>query len=658
MIKTFFLFILLSLATLCGFTQNLNLDSLLKADYAMKDDSLKVTKLVWMGRKIQNSDPEKSRQIFNDALIISRKINNKICEISALKWIGVTYKSKGEYDSAGIYFRQALNEALLIKNDAKIAEMYNYLGVKFQFSNDFDSAVYYYILSIKYSEKTNNYSEMANGYNNIGSIFGQQELTVKAKYYFSKALELAILDTTNKWIQGTCYFNIGNSFNHFKEYDSALYCFKKALTFPVKSTINNFKPQVAYGIAEIFNKKGNFKLAEVYIDSAIYFARNRNETRTLAIILSDGAGLMASLNNFLKAEQYLTEAKKHIDEYQDWELYESWNKSMYLLKSMQRKWDEAIKYQDAYYIYKDSIDDDDIKEKTSQLEIKFQSQKKQAQIIQLNNERQVQELTIKQRNLWLYLLIGSILAILSVVFLNHQNVRRKQQLTMQTNLLQQQEIRELEQEKQLIAASSIMQGQEVERSRFAKDLHDGLGGMLSGIKLNLSSMKGNLVVRESDAQLFARSLNQLDKAISEMRRVAHNMMPEALMKFGLNEAIQDFCDGINESKTVKMKFIQMGFLQPLEKSTEVILYRIIQELSNNAIKHAASENIFIQLIKHDKGITLTVEDDGKGFDPKQLKNIKGAGLQNVEARVDCLKGIMTVESEVGSGTSFNIEFPV
>lgn len=211
-----------------------------------------------------------------------------------------------------------------------------------------------------------------------------------------------------------------------------------------------------------------------------------------------------------------------------------------------------------------------------------------------------------------------------------------------------------ENEKQLLALNSILKGQEEERSRMAKDLHDGLGGLLSGIKLTLSSMKGNMILQEKDVQLFSKSIGQLDNAITEMRRVAHNLMPEALLKFGLHEAIQDFCDSINESNTVKVKFVQLG-MGTMEKSTEVVLYRIIQELSNNAIKHAAAKNVLIQIDIHEKGITLTVEDDGKGFDVSAA--VKGAGLSNVQSRVDYLKGAIHIHSGIGEGTSVNIEIP-
>jgi signal transduction histidine kinase len=217
-------------------------------------------------------------------------------------------------------------------------------------------------------------------------------------------------------------------------------------------------------------------------------------------------------------------------------------------------------------------------------------------------------------------------------------------------------LRAAESDKKLV--QTLLENQQIvetERSRLAKDLHDGLGGMLSGIKLTLGSIPGNMVLTGDNTIVLAKAIGQLDNTITEMRRVAHSMMPEALLRFGLSEAIQDYCDGINESKLVKMKFTQIGLNQPLEKPVEIILYRIVQELTNNAIKHAMANNIFIQLNKHEQGLTLTVEDDGKGFDITQIK--KGDGLQNVQSRVDYLKGNMEIHSKTGDGSGFTIEIP-
>jgi two-component system, NarL family, sensor kinase len=213
-----------------------------------------------------------------------------------------------------------------------------------------------------------------------------------------------------------------------------------------------------------------------------------------------------------------------------------------------------------------------------------------------------------------------------------------------------------EKEKQLLALNSILKGQDEERNRMAKDLHDGVGSMLSGIKLSLSALSSNLQMAENEKRVFNKSFTQLDSAITELRRVAHNMMPEALLKFGLKEAIQDYCDDINETNTVKIKYAFIGNLPGNDKNLDLILYRIIQELTSNIIKHAAAKNILIQVNRHAKGITLVVEDDGKGFNPAE--KAKGAGLSNIQSRVDYLKGSCEIQSEAGSGTSVTVEIPL
>jgi two-component system, NarL family, sensor kinase len=181
--------------------------------------------------------------------------------------------------------------------------------------------------------------------------------------------------------------------------------------------------------------------------------------------------------------------------------------------------------------------------------------------------------------------------------------------------------------------------------------------MLSGIKLNLSAMRGNVIIQEKDAGTFTRSIDQLDSAINEMRRVAHNMMPEALLKFGLNEAIQDYCDGINQAGTVKMIFTYLGNHAVLDQTFQVVLYRIVQELTNNAIKHAKAKHIIIQLEKQEHGLSLTIEDDGIGYETSLLSESKGTGLKNVISRINYLKGTINIDSEIGKGTTNYIEIP-
>ncbi|MBK6283049.1 MAG: sensor histidine kinase [Draconibacterium sp.] len=219
--------------------------------------------------------------------------------------------------------------------------------------------------------------------------------------------------------------------------------------------------------------------------------------------------------------------------------------------------------------------------------------------------------------------------------------------------MQEQKITELEKEKLLLATQSILKGQEEERSRMAKDLHDGLGGLLSGVKLQLGAMKGNLILSEEHGRTFNHALSKLDESISEMRRVAHNMMPEALMKLGLQQALQDYCDGLSESQDFKINTEFYGLEKRMESSFEIVIYRIVQELLNNSVKHSGASTILVQVMRQDKNLTITVEDNGKGFDIDPV--LKGAGLINIRSRVDYLKGQLDIKSEPGKGTSVYID---
>ena len=238
---------------------------------------------------------------------------------------------------------------------------------------------------------------------------------------------------------------------------------------------------------------------------------------------------------------------------------------------------------------------------------------------------------------------------LIISLLTYRNIKQKQKL-------QQQRISELETEKQLEAAEAVVKGEEQERTRLAKDLHDGLGGMLSGIKYSFNTMKGNLVMTPENHQAFERSMDMLDSSIREMRRVAHNMMPEALVRFGLDTALNDFCNDINQSGALKINYQSIGLEGvAIDQTVAITLYRIVQELINNTMKHAEATSAIVQITKSNGQLSVTVEDDGKGFDTNMLKTNKGIGWINIQNRVEFLKGKLDIRSAIGEGTSVQIE---
>jgi signal transduction histidine kinase len=238
-----------------------------------------------------------------------------------------------------------------------------------------------------------------------------------------------------------------------------------------------------------------------------------------------------------------------------------------------------------------------------------------------------------------------------IFFLWVVNLNKKRQL-------QKRKIQQLEQEKQLLSVQALLKGQEEERSRMAKDLHDGLGGMLSGIKLTLGGMKGNMVLTEENARLFSGALLKLDQTIGEMRRVAHSMMPEALLRLGLGQALSDYCNGLTESSAgLLVNYQQFGLKERLPNDTEIVVYRIVQELLTNVIKHSKATQVLVQLMQQDNLLMLTVEDNGQGFKPETVLNNNGSGLSNIHSRVSYLHGTIDIKSEPGKGSSFHIEIP-
>jgi signal transduction histidine kinase len=273
------------------------------------------------------------------------------------------------------------------------------------------------------------------------------------------------------------------------------------------------------------------------------------------------------------------------------------------------RYKEAYQYFQNYSELNDTILNSERSKQFSDREAKYQSEKKDAQI-------EWQRKSLKQRKMLNSLLAGSALALLIISLLTYRNYKHKQRL-------HQQRINELETEKQLTATEAVLKGEEQERTRLAKDLHDGLGGMLSGIKYSFSTMKGNLVMTPENALAFERSMDILDSSIKEMRRLAHNMMPEALVKFGLDIALKDFCNDISTNSPLKVNYQSLGLeKKEIEQTTAITIYRIVQELINN------------------------------------LQFSKGIGWSNIQSRLNFLKGKFDIQSEKNKGTSVHIEVVV
>lgn len=264
----------------------------------------------------------------------------------------------------------------------------------------------------------------------------------------------------------------------------------------------------------------------------------------------------------------------------------------------------------------------------------------------------LQKSQLRQSSIANYMLGGAGASLLIISLLTYRTFIQKQRL-------HQQRISELETEKQLSATEAVLKGEEQERTRLARDLHDGLGGMLSGIKYSFSTMKENLIMTPENHQAFERSMEMLDSSIKEMRRVAHNMMPESLVRFGLDAALKDYCSDITQSGALNVNYQSINMEgSKLDQTISIAIYRVVQELLNNAIKHAKARSAIVQVTLTGDKLDVTVEDDGVGFDTTILERSRGAGWGNIQSRVEFLRGTLELRSDKANGTSVHINIRV
>jgi two-component system, NarL family, sensor kinase len=279
---------------------------------------------------------------------------------------------------------------------------------------------------------------------------------------------------------------------------------------------------------------------------------------------------------------------------------------------------------------------------------RFERAKKDNAILKLGAEN-------KQRSLINKILIGATVSLILISLLVYMNFRKNRQLSIQQQHLQQQKIRQLEKDRQFIAIDAMLKGQEEERGRIAKDLHDGLGGLLSGARFSFTDLRDTIGLQGEKAVRFDKSLNILNSTITDLRKIAQNLMPETLVKFGLAEALKDFCDTIQTASNTKIVYQHLGEKRSADSTAEIFAYRIAQELVNNAIKYANASEIFVELLIRPNTINITVEDNGNGFERNNKEVYTGAGMKNIQYRVDYFNGSFDIDTAPGKGPAVYIQ---
>ncbi len=293
-------------------------------------------------------------------------------------------------------------------------------------------------------------------------------------------------------------------------------------------------------------------------------------------------------------------------------------------------------------------------QRIDELEVKFETSEKESKLQQQQYEI---ERKTRQRNIS-YLVIGAILLLTISVYLGLKKIIEKnKQLASQAQKIQAQKIEHLEASNKINIMDSIMTGQEGERKRIANDLHDGLGSLMMSIKSHYNHIEKEFKELKQ-FKIYKKTGNLLDQAVTEVRRISHNMMPKTLIDYGLKGAVIDLGTSIQEAHGLEVNVEVIGLEQNIPPNDTVMIYRIIQEAVNNIIKHAQADNLFIQLVAKEDRLFILVEDDGIGFDLQEAMAKKVFGLKSLESRVKYLLGNFTIDSTPGVGTTIMADFPI
>jgi len=241
---------------------------------------------------------------------------------------------------------------------------------------------------------------------------------------------------------------------------------------------------------------------------------------------------------------------------------------------------------------------------------------------------------------------GAVLAVLAYLLLSRRQLRQKMQFAQERQRLER------------LSAEAVLRAEEGERHRIGADLHDGVGQLLSVVKLNIDALSEELAPRLSadEQHRFNDALDVVDESVREVRHISHNLLPNALIKRGLARAVREFLDKVQQIGRLRIHLETLGLDNPrLAPDVESALYRVVQEAVQNIVKHAQATEITLQLIRHPQELTLLVEDNGVGFNPEP---VAGIGLKNMQSRVAYLGGVLNLDSRPGHGTTITATVPL
>lgn len=593
--------------------------------------------LAWL---IITSDAIAAKKHIDSAYLLHEKLEDKNGIALANYRYGVLYRLSGEYNkaiqfidksivhtesskdtlkTANGYYQKGVINSMQGNNENSLKELYttlslyeaieydegigftlNSIGIVYNDLKKYPDAISSYQKAIQIHEKLNDINNLANSYNNLGEIHITQKNYDLALEYFYKTMEINI-ETDNQWGISINNLNVGSVFINKELYHEALPYLNKAYEIQKKY---NYKKEIAGTLS---------KLGIAYLNLGNY---HKSE-----ILLLEG------LENAIGSKGATADLHFQLSE-----VYQKINRPK-----------QSLLHYKKYIVYKDSIFEEEGIKNINTLQIQYETEKKDKEIAENKVELSHNQSILNKKNYQLiYAMIGIGIALLTSFGLWLFFKQRQK--------LKDIKIQKLQQDQEITKLEALIEGEEKERKRLAQDLHDGINGDLSAIKYQLSSISPENLQKD-DQEAFDKAIGMIDHSCQQVRQISHNLSPITIRDFGLITSIEHYCSKVSGLNPLKINFQYFGNEISLPENIETNIYRIVQELINNIIKHAEATKAVVQINHHKENLFITVEDNGKGFDKNISK--QGIGLKNIASRIELLNAQLE-EDHHDEGTTFNI----
>lgn len=594
------------------------------------------------------SKPDSALYYINQATIKCGKISNDFLMSRCVFNLGYHYYLQNQPKKAEKLFNQSLLLAKKSKNNKVISASYNQLGLLLTDEGNYNESLKKYLLALEIADKNNLDKNKCATLINIGSLYEYQKDSIKALNYYLEAEKIALRNDLKSILLST-YGSIA-IIKRKSDKESSLHYYKKAnqIAKELKDTYEEFNTLINLSNCYLyFNTEIKNRAAYLTLKKAEVLAIRMNSSEKLFYVYLNLGVYCFNKNEFTNALDYYNKAKPFYNQVSiDQKLY--LNKSLIEVYKKTNVYEKAYLIQEKCYLLKDSIFSIEKNKSFTEIQTKYEVEKKNLKINLLSKEKQIER---NKRLVTIYLSIALIVPLLLVLLFYINRIKTQKLIRQKENTIFEQEKKQLQKEQELKRILGVLQGQDQERNRLAKEIHDGVGGKLAGIKLHLSQINSMI-----NNQKIHEIITSISNVFQELRAISHNLSQNHIGQQKLTVLLQEVIREYEERNEFQIELVVFPAegLDQLSQETKHNIYRIMQELLANISKHAQAKNVLINITKHDDFLNIILEDDGKGFVNTEEK---GIGIKNIEERLTTINGKIQIESTPNKGSTILIDIP-